>query len=245
LKTWKASPLECLKAITAQTCDEAIKSNSPALGFIFQDSEIKARGILTLLITDLVKSFNVGKTMNDFQIGQTINLILEDNHFRSFKPDDFKVCFTNMIKGYYGKSYDRIDTQIIFEGLNTYLEERLLKCEEISLQRHKLHKENKLTDINPEGQKKVLEILKSVIPKSESISTQKITDEIPLIKKKVVVKSERDIFIQNCFDDFFKLWKEEPFEPHKGKYLFIDGKPMDECQYVEWRLKDFLIKYKP
>lgn len=188
-----------MEAINPKTVLEAIKSPSPSLAFFHQDSPIKAAAILTIIISDLVKFYNVGKTMNDSQVAQTINLILEDENLRSFKPDDFKLCFKRMKTGFYGKSYDRIDGQIIFEALYQYLHERTLECEQISIRMHaERFKESE--EINPEGVKKVLAILKEAI---------KIAPEKSEIKKSFE-KSPRDKFIQEQLVEFDKLCDKKP-----------------------------------
>jgi hypothetical protein len=237
-----------LKQVTALTVREAIKSGSPAIGFICQDSRNHARAILSLLVIDLVKSFNVGKTMNDQQVAQTVELILDDEQLRSFKPDDFKLCFNKMKKGVYGKNFDRIDTQTIFEGLYQYLEERLAECEQISQDRHKELLKAEKGEINPEGVKKVVEILKSAL---KEVKEEKPVKEVK--DRTVIQKTERDLFIQNCFTDFFKEWKLNPYKaplPKSspgilvnndtgGKFILYGEKVVDEMEYVLERLKEY------
>ena len=60
--------------------------------------------------------------MNSSQVATTINLIIED--YSMLKPDDFKLCFKRAMRGHYGKVYDRIDGELIFEWLEQYLYER-------------------------------------------------------------------------------------------------------------------------
>lgn len=70
------------------------------------------------ILNDLLDFFSVGKTMGAVQVAQTADLIIEEYYF--LKPDDFKLCFSRAKKGIYGKVYDRIDGQVIFDWLNTY-----------------------------------------------------------------------------------------------------------------------------
>jgi len=100
------------------------------------DMHVKA--ILTIIIIDLVKFFNIGKSMNDEQVGQTIQLIQDE--FWMLKPEDFKLCFNNAKKGLYGKVYDRIDGQIIIEWLKKYLNERMNYSEQESIRRYDIGK---------------------------------------------------------------------------------------------------------
>ncbi len=81
------------------------------------------QAILVIILTDVIKFFNVGKTMGQEQIVQTIRLITEDFYY--FNIEDFKLCFNNAKRGLYGKIYDRIDGNIIYEWLQKYSEERV------------------------------------------------------------------------------------------------------------------------
>jgi hypothetical protein len=86
--------------------------------------------LLSLLLTDLVLFFNVGKIMSPAQIAQTVALILEDYDWLCI--EDLKVCFNNAKKGVYGKLYDRIDGQVILEWIDAYARERLDACHDIN-----------------------------------------------------------------------------------------------------------------
>ena len=80
------------------------------------------RSFMVKILNDLLDFFSVGKTMGAVQVAQTADLIIEEYYF--LKPDDFKLCFSRAKKGLYGKVYDRIDGQVIFDWLNTYEKER-------------------------------------------------------------------------------------------------------------------------
>lgn len=60
--------------------------------------------------------------MGQDQLVQTIRLIVEDFYY--FNVEDFKLCFNNAKRGKYGKVYDRIDGNVIYEWLQKYSEER-------------------------------------------------------------------------------------------------------------------------
>lgn len=89
-------------------------------------------------IANLVKYFNVGKSMNDSQVAETAKLILQNYYY--LKPEDFKVCFDGMKSGKYldgGKLFDRLDGQIIMLGIYAYSEERITVSEQINNEKHK------------------------------------------------------------------------------------------------------------
>lgn len=78
---------------------------------------------LSIAIIDVIEFFSVGKTMGQNQLVQTIQLIIEDFYY--FNVEDFKLCFSNAKRGKYGKIYDRIDGNIIYEWLTEYSNERI------------------------------------------------------------------------------------------------------------------------
>lgn len=61
--------------------------------------------------------------MGQEQLVQTIQLIIEDFYY--FNIEDFKLCFNNAKRGRYGKVYDRLDGNVIYEWLETYSKERV------------------------------------------------------------------------------------------------------------------------
>lgn len=77
---------------------------------------------MSFSITDLVMSFNIGKTMNQSQVGHAVRAIQEDYFY--LKPTELKYCFENAKRGRYGTLYDRIDLAVICEWIEMYLVER-------------------------------------------------------------------------------------------------------------------------
>lgn len=198
--------------------------------------------------------------MNDYQVAQTVTLILQDENMRSLKPDDFKLCFNRMKKGHYGKSYDRIDGQIIFECLNSYLDERVAEAEQMSFKAHELVKEGLMAKPDPEGQKMVLKILKEAVSQAPKVEADK--QEVKK-EKKVFEKSPRDHYIQKCFSDHYQMWLKKPYKPvippptvpgilvndnTNGRYVLITmlnaegseiNKVVDDLEYVQIKLKEY------
>ena len=72
--------------------------------------------------------------MNAEQVAQTAEIILYD--YAYLKVEDFKLCFSKAKKGLYGKTYDRIDGQVILDFLNTYVEERIREADNQSYNDH-------------------------------------------------------------------------------------------------------------
>lgn len=117
------SPLEYCKTLAPQKISDVF--DAPDL-FIYDIRNelglIGIRAIISLLISDVVHFFNVGKTMNDIQVAMTCDLIIDAYPY--LKLEDLKLCFKNAMLLKYGKLYDRIDGAIIIGWLMGYTQER-------------------------------------------------------------------------------------------------------------------------
>lgn len=102
-----------------------------------ESGETHVRALMAYMISDLIENINVGKTMNDVQVARACDLILDEFYF--LKVDDFKLCFNRVLAGKYGKSYDRIDVQVLFGWLNAYCNERMNSADESSYNDHLSH----------------------------------------------------------------------------------------------------------
>lgn len=98
-----------------------------------------AAAILVKIVAQLIAFFNVGKSMNDYQLAETVKLIMQQYYF--LKLEDLKLCFDGMKCGRYldgGKLFDRLDGQIILLALQHYTEERIAIAEQLNADKHKL-----------------------------------------------------------------------------------------------------------
>jgi len=141
----KTSPLQYYNSIKPKSLADVF--NSPTCSIVRLRGEIgemKTLALLVYMITDVVEQLNVGKTMNDKQVGRAAELIADEFYY--LKPDDFKLCFDNAVKGRYGATYDRIDIQIICSWLNKYTGERMDEADNTSYQQHLSEKK---TEISP------------------------------------------------------------------------------------------------
>jgi hypothetical protein len=142
LQILKSYPLEYYNSLTPKTCSDVF--NSPTCSIVKykkEEGETKARALVAYMISDCIECFNVGKSMNDVQIARTADLIIEEFYF--LKPDDLKLCFNRAMLGKYGKTYDRVDTQVICDWLNQYNESRALEADSLSYQEHLQVKEKR------------------------------------------------------------------------------------------------------
>lgn len=112
-------PMPYYNALRPKTEYDVFESPTCSVAVIVKEfGENHMRSFMVKILNDLLDFFSVGKTMGAVQVAQTADLIIEEYYF--LKPDDFKLCFSRAKKGIYGKVYDRIDGQVIFDWLNTY-----------------------------------------------------------------------------------------------------------------------------
>lgn len=199
---------------------------------------MKVKALLTILISETVEFFSVGKRMGDVQIAHTIDLILED--FSVYKPDYFILCFNRAKKGKYGKQYDRIDGQIIFEWLNQFDYEYTIELEH-----------------EREMEKRRLESIKPVaLPDDQNSDDPNrpvpMPDEVKAIIREITIKKilpvkqiERTPEQKICdgyIADFDQAVKQNDNLSGGKRYLSIFGTPgrtVDITEYLELRLTGF------
>ena len=135
LKISQTLPEQYYKSLKPKKIEEAINSITPGLSVYRKHSgETKARALVVLFLSDLVKFFNVGKAMNDVQMAQTADLILDEYYYLNI--DDIKLCFNMAKSGKFGKVYDRIDGQVIMGWLSEYEAQRIEICEHNNEAKH-------------------------------------------------------------------------------------------------------------
>lgn len=192
------------------------------------NGEVFTAALMVNMISDVVMFLNVGKSMNEDQVKTTASMIIKDFNF--LRVEDFKLCFDNLKKGKYGKQYDRLDGQVFFNALDIYVNDRADEAERLSINRHIEIEANKNNDVNSEGQKKVIEILKEA---------NKLSIKKESIKNKALVKSERDLFIQKCFNEFESIHKNKPLKTNNGTFIMHNSDPVDQVEFVTIKLKEY------
>lgn len=117
MTSW-TSPDKFLQVTRPKKPTDILHSPNRSLAFMKAEAgETTVRALLVMMIGQTVQFLNVGKTMSAEQIIQTADLILDDEYYSVHKPDYFVLCFNRAKKGQYGKQYDRIDGQVVFEWL--------------------------------------------------------------------------------------------------------------------------------
>lgn len=200
--------------------EEAIKAESSSIGIISTVHKDTAIAIMTILIGELVLFFNVGKTMGVAQIRATIDMLLKDITTKNLKPEDYKVMFEDMKKGYYGNLYDRFDGQIIFKIACEYADKRASFIENESIRLASIHKE------------KGSEIPSGLLTAYNEIKKNIKEDTKTKVNKKFEPRFSESSKILAEFD---QLWKEKPVKTGNGRFIEYEGKIVDQIEYLEIR----------
>lgn len=184
------------------------------------------KALLTLLIIDTVDFLNLGKTMNNNQVMQTVNLILED--YWHYKADHFVMCFNKAKKGYFGKNYDRIDGQIIFSWLEQFDLEFSADVEAERRNESKRH----LKEINEPVSEETL----TTMPDWFADSIRKMNQPKPLEKKPIEMTEDQKYF-NGLINDFNAIHEQQGSE-HGKKFIEYNGKMVDVNEYIAIRIKE-------
>lgn len=237
---------KAISEITAVSVKQAVESPTPTVGAISLVSQEAALKIVVLMLAEVNEFFNVGKPMGDAQAVATARLILTNQMMKNMKPEDFKVCFDRAKAGVYGKVYDRIDGNMVFEWLNAYLSERMEFVENESIINHSRNKT--AGHALPEGLAEMYREMVKMRPGASDearlaslLEGDKPNDEdMKKAKRKPIVKTPRDQKIQELFREFFDLWVKQG-EPSDGavKYIRFEDRKMDEIEYVTMKIKQY------
>ena len=95
---------------------------------------LKTQAVMTIVIRDLVQSFNLGQTMNDEQVADLINDIIDQYYWLNL--EDFRLCFNNAKNGRYDKGIFRLDSSVVLSWLNKYTTDRLNAADDSSYDEH-------------------------------------------------------------------------------------------------------------
>lgn len=197
-------------------------TNIPQVSVLTNEvGETVLNALLTLAVTDLVNSFNVGKTMNDDQIVYVVETIKVDYYF--IRIDELKYCFNQARKGRYGQIYDRIDAAIICQWIDKYLEERLGVNYEL-----KAEEEKKEVDSFNQLGSQILSLKNS---KGERFKLPSFKD-----KKEgcpIFIPLKNETMHQRWFRQFDKIERKNGI----NGFVFRYGKMIDCIEYCEYKME--------
>lgn len=188
-----------------------------------ESGEIKVKALLSILLIDTLDFFNLGNTMNDRQIAQTVDLILED--YSVYKIDYFSLCFKRAKKGFYGKQYNRIDGEIIFEWLRLFDVEYTNEIEKERI------KEKKRIERDTEK----IELAPMPDNVKELMNGLGKTQEIKSIH---IERTPEQIIVDGFIKDFDQLFKEQDDMSGGKRYVKIGERFYDMNEYLSMRMEE-------
>lgn len=199
--------------------------------------ETTVRALLSLLITETLEFYSITNSMSDTQIAVTVNLILRT--YADHKPDFFIMCFENAQLFKYGKNYNRIDGQIIFEWLNQCNDDYLLEIEDFRIaEQNKINKNHvaygdfSTIPLDPKDRPVAM-------PENVKELYKKIGTKLPEVKKETTLDPTQ-ILVNSFISDFGKL----AIERGAIKFVQINNKFLDLNSYLDMRIIDHEKKIK-
>lgn len=217
----KKETLEALQARYSETqvsnIEQVIKQGERSIAYLkreYSDEVVKA--LLVVEIDKLLRFFNLSKSMDDFQIVETIKLIQQDYYYLSIL--DFKLFFNRLRKGEYGSLYGKIDGLTILERLNQYDLERTNTYQTIRANENIRHKKENDKPMSKEVAEKLREMFKDKpIKKAERKQSKDLSPTQRWIKQ---------------FDNLYLKYGE-----NKGiRTILINGSRFDLNQFLNRKL---------
>lgn len=95
-------------------------------GLVEQYGSQKIHGLLVVMLTEFCNFYNVIRPMTSAQIVSCAFELIGTSSEDFLSIEDLTIFFDGAKKGNYGKIYDRLDQQLIFEMLEVYRQERHL-----------------------------------------------------------------------------------------------------------------------
>jgi len=155
--------------------------------------------LVSLMLTNFVKSFNVATQMTFEQITDTAMSLIStysvgsaDNP--SFSLEDFSLFFELAKRGRYGKVYKGLDMSIIFEWISLYENDRYNAL----IEEHERLKNAQETPISSEDDRRMAENFDKVIKlfkeKIKEVKEKEIDNEEEEERRKQIINNKRKLF---------------------------------------------------
>lgn len=228
--TLRNDPQSFYKNLSVKTYNECLIAKTPQLSGIVRQfgpqlGDAIARAFLNIAIADLVKFLNVTKTMGADQIIQTVDLILDE--FWMLKPEDFRLCFNNVKKGFYGKVYDRVDGMMIIEWLTSYTNGRDNWVEQFRQSENK-RMQRELDNIKPSEGIPMPDWFKLPEKKAE-------TQPQPICQR-----SEDQLIVDGLYREFDELYESQRNFDSGKRFVTLDGRKMDALEFINYRFEQIM-----
>lgn len=165
-----ANRLELYRYQSALRLQEAV--NGTALATLRRADEAALLKAVKTLIIALSESLNLTQNLNEGQVVEITFLIAERYYY--LKLEELVLVFKKAKMGEYGKTYNRLDVQIIFEWIEKYFcsEERALLLER-EAQNYKTQEKKELGTLTEVG-RRIFEKIKDEMPPPTPLRTVRL-----------------------------------------------------------------------
>jgi len=210
---------------------QAINSGLPTIRKLGDENKMVLAAYITDFIEDTLSFLNLGKTMSDVQIAQTVTYITED--YPNVNLADLKLFFNRFKKGFYGKFFDRIDGQVIIEAFTNYNSERMDLFEQQNQRDHYKAKRDERNNVSLfEGaHPDVIKVLK------EAVGEKKLFQPEPL---KPRTKTEAEIFHQKALKQFDTLYRKYGEQVSSVRFLVFGKTRFTLDTFIERKINNII-----
>lgn len=152
------------------TLEKAMK-NGTQISKLKRERETDLLKAMCGLITFVCQSLNVGKNMTELQVYSSACTLIET--YWRLKLEEFILIFKNGCAGYYGKTYDRIDVEMLSGWIEQHLrsEDRISYFERVESEKRNQETIDIAADLqsSPEAEAIIQSMLKRFAPAARSI----------------------------------------------------------------------------
>jgi hypothetical protein len=216
-----------LSTMPLVTHQQAINSGLPTIRKLGEESKIVLSAYITEFIEDALSFLNLGKTMSDVQIAQTVTYLIED--YPNVNLADLKLFFNRFKKGVYGKFFDRIDGQVIIEAFTNYNSERMDLFEQQNQRDHYRSKRDERNNVSlfVGAHPDVIKVLKSAIGEKKLFAPE---------PPKPRVKTEAEIFHQRALRQFDNLFRKFGEQVSSVRFLVLGKERYTLDKFIERKI---------
>ncbi|MDR0266068.1 MAG: hypothetical protein LBJ04_22840 [Sphingobacterium sp.] len=213
------------------THQQAINSGLPTIRKLGEESKIVLSAYITEFIEDALSFLNLGKTMSDVQIAQTVTYLIED--YPNVNLADLKLFFNRFKKGVYGKFFDRIDGQVIIEAFTNYNSERMDLFEQQNQRDHYKSKRDERNNVSlfVGAHPDVIKVLKSAVGEKKLFAPE---------SPKPRVKTEAEVFHQRALRQFDNLFRKFGEQVSSVRFLVFGKERYTLDKFIERKIYNLI-----
>lgn len=221
--------------------EQLVQNKSKSISAICNLEEhgnLKARAILSYLITDVITYFNVSKTIDEEQLKDILELIIHNTEFNSLTPESFALCFNRAKTGKYGMVNEKLDGQIIFSWLRKFSSEVTLEYEQYRAKENAKYKEE--WNMNGASQE-YLDLLENIVSKIEKRKSEQAK---PKVTESVKMITTADELYATYSNEFNSLFAKDGISTNGIMFIKINENLLDRETFIKFRFDEWSEKVR-